>query len=180
MLRYIVPLSLPLGWRLPFRACKSHSFLKDSSILCNVCRRFLTCLLGNTFPISWPNHFQVSRKNAQIIYDQTSSPRFDKVFKKWEEGKWANAANNSHTSSSWSSLPTNLLCPFIGPKCKISSLRSTSSTSYPVSQIRDAGGSVSRTCAILCHSKNVKEIYYQYGDDAEAPPAEFASDAARS
>jgi len=41
-------------------------------------------------------------------------------------------------------------------------------------------GSISRTRAILCHSKNVKEIYYQYEDEAEAPPAEFASDAALS
>jgi len=39
---------------------------------------------------------------------------------------------------------------------------------------------VSRTRAILCHSKNVKEIYYQYEDEAEAPPAESASDAAPS
>jgi len=39
-------------------------------------------------------------------------------------------------------------------------------------------GSISRTRAILCHSKNVKEIYYQYEDEVEAPLAESASDAA--
>ena len=78
---------------MPFRACKSHSFLKDSFFLFNVCRRFLTCLLGNTFPISLLNPFQVSCKYGQIIYDQTPSPRFDKVFKKWEEVKPANAEN---------------------------------------------------------------------------------------
>jgi hypothetical protein len=38
--------------------------------------------------------------------------------------------------------------------------------------------SVSRTRAILCHSKNVKKIYYQYEVEVEAPPAESASDAA--
>ena len=40
--------------------------------------------------------------------------------------------------------------------------------------------STGRTRAILCHSKNVKEIYYQYEDELEAPPAESASDAALS
>ena len=34
-----------------------------------------------------------------------------------------------------------------------------------------------RPHAILCHFKNVNEIYYQYEDEAEAPPAEPASDA---
>ena len=37
--------------------------------------------------------FQVSRKYAQIIYDQTFSPRLDKVLKKWEEDKWTSAEN---------------------------------------------------------------------------------------
>jgi fatty acid synthase subunit alpha, fungi type len=41
-------------------------------------------------------------------------------------------------------------------------------------------GSICRTRAILCHSRNVKEIYYQYEDEAEAPPAESASDAVPS
>jgi hypothetical protein len=40
--------------------------------------------------------------------------------------------------------------------------------------------SISRTRAILCHSKNVKEIYYQYEDEVEAPPAESTSDATSS
>ena len=39
---------------------------------------------------------------------------------------------------------------------------------------------ISRTHAILCHSKNVKEIYYQYEDEVKAPPTESASDAAPS
>jgi fatty acid synthase subunit alpha, fungi type len=32
--------------------------------------------------------FDVSHEYAQVIYDQTSSPKLDKVFKKWEEDKW--------------------------------------------------------------------------------------------
>ena len=30
-------------------------------------------------------------------------------------------------------------------------------------------GSVSQNRSILCHAKNVKEIYYQYEDEIEAP-----------
>ena len=38
-----------------------------------------------------------------------------------------------------------------------------------------ADGSISRTRAILCHSKNVKEIYYQYEDEVEVPPTDEAT-----
>ena len=37
-------------------------------------------------------------------------------------------------------------------------------------------GSISRTCTILCHSKSVKEIYYQYKVEVDAPSTEPASD----
>jgi fatty acid synthase subunit alpha len=37
--------------------------------------------------------FDVSREYAQIIYDQTSSPKLDKVLKKWEQDKSTSADN---------------------------------------------------------------------------------------
>jgi fatty acid synthase subunit alpha len=37
--------------------------------------------------------FDVSHECAQIIYDQTSSPKLDKVLKKWKQEKWASAEN---------------------------------------------------------------------------------------
>ena len=37
--------------------------------------------------------FDVSREYAQIIYDQMSSLKLDKVLKKWEQEKWASAEN---------------------------------------------------------------------------------------
>ena len=37
-------------------------------------------------------------------------------------------------------------------------------------------GSVSRNCSILCHAKNVKEIYYQYEDEIEAPASDVTVD----
>ena len=35
--------------------------------------------------------FEVTREYAQIIYDQTSSPRLDKVLRKWDEEDWGSA-----------------------------------------------------------------------------------------
>ena len=50
-------------------------------------------LVGKYIPNLIAKPFQVSREYAQIIYDQTSSPHFDKVLKKWEEDKWTSAEN---------------------------------------------------------------------------------------
>jgi len=47
--------------------------------------------LNPDWEIHSQSHCQVSREYAQVIYDQTSSPRLDKVLKKWEEDKWASA-----------------------------------------------------------------------------------------
>ena len=56
-------------------------------------------LVGKYVPISLPNPFQVLCECAQIIYDQTSSPRLDKVLKKWEEEKWASAENRQQLAN---------------------------------------------------------------------------------
>ena len=37
-------------------------------------------------------------------------------------------------------------------------------------------GSVSRNRSIFCHAKNVKEIYYQYEDEIEAPASDVPVD----
>ena len=37
-------------------------------------------------------------------------------------------------------------------------------------------GLVSRNCSIFCHAKNVKEIYYQYDDEIEAPASDAVVD----
>jgi len=164
---------------MPFRACKSHSFLKDSFFLFNVCRRFLTYLLGNTLPdCQIPSKSLASiPRSSSIKLLRLASTRSSRNGKKVNRPR-LKPANNSHTSSSWSSLPTNSLRPFVGSKRKISSsLHSTSGTSYPESQIRGTGWVGQQD---MRYSLSVKEIYYQYGDDAEAPPTEFASDAARS
>ena len=50
-------------------------------------------LVGKYIPNLIAKPFDVSREYAQIIYDQTSSPKLDKVLKKWEQEKWASAEN---------------------------------------------------------------------------------------
>jgi fatty acid synthase subunit alpha, fungi type len=50
-------------------------------------------LAGKYIPNLIAKPFDVSREYAQIIYGQTSSPKLDKVLKKWEQEKWASAEN---------------------------------------------------------------------------------------
>ena len=50
-------------------------------------------LVGKYIPNLIVKPFDVSREYAQIIYDQTFSPKLDKVLKKWEQKKWASAEN---------------------------------------------------------------------------------------
>ena len=48
-------------------------------------------LIGKYIPNLIAKPFDVSREYVQIIYDQTSSPKLDKVSKKREQEKWASA-----------------------------------------------------------------------------------------
>jgi fatty acid synthase subunit alpha, fungi type len=48
-------------------------------------------LVGKYIPNLVAKSFEVSREYAQLIYDQTSSPRLDKVLKKWDQDNWASA-----------------------------------------------------------------------------------------
>jgi fatty acid synthase subunit alpha len=95
-------------------------------------------------------------------------PRLDKVLKKWEEDKWAGAENRQQLAY--------IILVGLGPSPTLTGM----ATRTLKAKYETLDGSISQTRAILCHSKNVKEIYYQYKDEAEAPPDEFASDAALS
>jgi fatty acid synthase subunit alpha, fungi type len=46
-------------------------------------------LIGKYIPNLIAIPFAVTKEYAQIIYDQTSSPRLDKVLKKWDQERWA-------------------------------------------------------------------------------------------
>ena len=143
-------------------------------------------LVGKYIPNLIAKPFDVSREYAQIIYDQTSSPKLDKVLKKWEQEKWASAENRQKLAYiilvellayqfaspvRWIQTQDLLFTTFnferlveLGPSPTLTGMATrTLKTKYET-----LDGSVSRNRSILCHAKNVKEIYYQYEDEIEA------------
>ena len=143
-------------------------------------------LVGKYIPNLIAKPFDVSREYAQIIYDQTSSLKLDKVLKKWEQEKWASAENRQKLAYiilmellayqfaspvRWIQTQDLLFTTFnferlveLGPSPTLTGMAThTLKTKYET-----LDGSVSRNCSILCHAKNVKEIYYQYEDEVEA------------
>jgi fatty acid synthase subunit alpha len=181
---------------LPFRACMltfSHDefpfelifFPSDLSKKINPCHLNPDMLVGKYIPNLIAKPFDVSREYAQIIYDQTSSPKLDKVLKKWEQEKWASAENRQKLAYiilvellayqfaspvRWIQTQDLLFTTFkferlveLGPSPTLTGMATrTLKTKYET-----LDGSVSRNRSILCHAKNVKEIYYQYEDEIE-------------
>ncbi len=45
-------------------------------------------LIGKYIPNLIAKPFDISRDYAQIIYDQTSSPKLDRVLRNWDEENW--------------------------------------------------------------------------------------------
>jgi fatty acid synthase subunit beta len=50
-------------------------------------------LIGEYIPNLIAKSFNISREYAQLIYDQTSSPRINKVLRQCNEENWARAAH---------------------------------------------------------------------------------------
>ncbi|KNZ81816.1 Fatty acid synthase subunit alpha [Termitomyces sp. J132] len=150
-------------------------------------------LIGKYIPNLIAKPFDVSKEYAQIIYDQTSSPRLDKVLKKWDQENWASAEQRQKLAYiilvellayqfaspvRWIETQDRLFAEFqferlieLGPSPTLTGMATrTLKAKYETSD-----DSVSRTRTILCHAKNVKEIYYQYEDEPEAPVADVNS-----
>ena len=82
-----------------------------------------------------------------IIYDQIQSPRL-----RWDEDDWG-------TPETARNLRTSFECFIeLGP--------SPTLTGMVTCQSSDDSASCSRV--ILCHAKNMKEVYYQYEDEPES------------
>ena len=45
-------------------------------------------LVGRYVPNLVAKSFEVSEEYAELIYDQTPSPGFDKVLRKWDQDNW--------------------------------------------------------------------------------------------
>ena len=129
----------------------------------------------------------MSQEYAQVIYDQTSSPRLDKILKKWDEEDWGSSAQRQLLAYTilvellayqfaspvrWIETQDRLFADYsferlieVGPSPTLTGMAvRTLKAKYET--IDD---SVSRSRAILCHAKNAKEIYYQYEDEPDAP-----------
>ncbi|RDB25744.1 Fatty acid synthase subunit alpha [Hypsizygus marmoreus] len=144
-------------------------------------------LVGKYIPNLIAKPFEVSKEYAQIIYDQTSSPRLDKVLKNWDQENWGGAEQRQKLAYiilvellayqfaspvRWIETQDRLFKEFsferfieLGPSPTLTGMATrTLKAKYETSD-----DSVSRSRTILCHAKNVKEIYYQYEDALEAP-----------
>lgn len=151
-------------------------------------------LIGKYIPNLIAKPFEVSKKYAQVIYDQTSSPRLDKVLKKWDQENWAGAEQRQKLAYiilvellayqfaspvRWIETQDRLFSEFqferfieLGPSPTLTGMATrTLKAKYETSD-----DSVSRKRTILCHAKNVKEIYYQYEDEPEIPIADVVSE----
>ena len=145
-------------------------------------------LIGKYIPNLIAKPFDVSREYAQLIYDQTSSPRLDKVLRQWDQENWAGAAQRQKLA--YIVLVELLAYQFASPVRWIET-QDKLFTEYNFERLIEVGpsptligmatrtlkakyeprdDSINHSRAILCHAKNVKEIYYQFEDEAEAPP----------
>jgi fatty acid synthase subunit alpha len=141
-------------------------------------------LVGRYIPNLIARPFEVTKEYAQIIYDQTSSPRLDKVLRKWDEEDWGSTEQRQQLA--YVILVELLAYQFASPVRWIEtqdllftvhdferfieigpSPTLTGMATRTLKAKYEAGDdSVSRTRVILCHAKHVKEVYYQFEDEA--------------
>ncbi|TFK75163.1 fatty acid synthase [Pluteus cervinus] len=150
-------------------------------------------LIGKYIPNLVARPFEVSREYAQIIYDQTSSPRLHKVLREWDQDNWESPERRQKLAYTilvellayqfaspvrWIETQDRLFKEFgferlieIGPSPTLMGMAvRTSKAKYETGD-----DSTGRTRTILCHAKNLKEIYYQYEDEPEATSEEPAA-----
>jgi fatty acid synthase subunit alpha len=70
-------------------------------------------LIGKYIPNLVAKPFEVSHEYAQLIYDQTSSPRLDKVLRKREQDNWTEDAQRQKLA--WTILVELLAYQFASP-----------------------------------------------------------------
>ncbi|KII85134.1 hypothetical protein PLICRDRAFT_45274 [Plicaturopsis crispa FD-325 SS-3] len=171
---------------LPFRAYLSKKI--------NAAHLNPDTLIGKYIPNLVAKPFEVSRDYAQLIYDQTSSPRLDKVLKKWDEENWASPEQRQKLAYiilvellayqfaspvRWIETQDRLFTEYsferfieLGPSPTLTGM----ATRTLKAKYEAEDDSVSHTRTILCHAKNSKEIYYQFEDELDEPAAEAPSD----
>lgn len=151
-------------------------------------------LIGKYVPNLVAKPFEVSLEYAQLIYDQTSSPRLDKILRHWERDNWSSPELRQRLAYTilvellayqfaspvrWIETQDILFQHFnferfieIGPSPTLTGM----ATRTLKAKYETQDDSISRNRIILCHSKNTKEIYYQYEDEAVAEVSAEASE----
>lgn len=160
--------------------------LVDLSKKINVAQINPDMLIGKYVPNLVARPFEVSLEYAQLIYDQTSSPRLDKILRHWERDNWSSPELRQRLAYTilvellayqfaspvrWIETQDILFQHFnferfieIGPSPTLTGM----ATRTLKAKYETQDDSISRNRIILCHSKNTKEIYYQYEDEAVA------------
>ena len=140
-------------------------------------------LIGKYVPNLTAEPFQVSRAYAQRIYDQTSSPRLDKILRHWERDNWESSSQRQKlayvilvellayqfaSAVRWIETQDRLFADFkcerfieIGPGPTLTGM----ATRTLKAKYESLDDSVGRTRVILCHAKNAREVYYQFEDE---------------
>ncbi|KAI0749711.1 fatty acid synthase [Daedaleopsis nitida] len=151
-------------------------------------------LVGKYVPNLVAKPFEVSKEYAQLIYDQTLSPRLDKVIRKWDQDNWGSAEQRQKLAYvilvellayqfaspvRWIETQDLLFTQYrferfieIGPSPTLTGMATrTLKAKYEVQD-----DSVSHRRAIFCHAKHTKEVYYQFEEEAEAPATEASAE----
>lgn len=154
-------------------------------------------LIGKYIPNLIAEPFRVDKAYAQKIYDQTASPRLEKILKSWEEDAWDSNPRRQRLAYNilvellayqfaspvrWIETQDVLFSDFkferlveLGPSPTLTGMASrTLKAKYEAQD-----GSLSLRRSILCHAKNTKEVYYLFEDEAadEAAPVASSSSA---
>lgn len=143
-------------------------------------------LIGQYVPNLTAEPFDITQAYAQRVYDQTSSPRLDKVLQHWDRDGWGGAEQRqklayiilvellSYQFASpvrWIETQDRLFAHFkfermieLGPGPTLTGM----ATRTWKAKYEEGDDSISHTRVIFCHAKNPKEIYYQFEDEPEA------------
>jgi fatty acid synthase subunit alpha len=147
-------------------------------------------LIGKYIPNLVAKPFDITHEYARLIYDQTSSPRIDKVLRNWEEENWAGSEQRQNLAYiilvellayqfaspvRWIETQDLLFTQYaferfieIGPSPTLTGM----ATRTLKAKYEAKDDSVTHTRVVLCHAKNGKDIYYQFEDELEAPEAD--------
>jgi len=146
-------------------------------------------LIGKYVPNLVAKPFEVSKDYIQLIYDRTLSARLDKVLRKWDQENWG--APEQRQKLAYVTLVELLAYQFASPVRWIET-QDILFTRYDFERFIEIGpsptltgmatrtlkakfevqdDSVSHLRVILCHAKNVKEVYYhwQFEDASQWP-----------